>query len=889
MASSHMNTMLDTQALMSEINTPSQMEVDDAATPRPNQARRAGFEPENIQKFVDETGLIVMKSFETFLKNYKDEQSSYVSTSTSNWLGFPYMVQLENFEITAIDTILVDYAHIEATDATLAIAISDQYYRFLPFLRRAVHNVVAEYFPKCLQANQSSLTPNLESSREFTVAFYGLSELNRVRELKTDKIGRLVSVSGTVTRTTEVRPELIYASFTCDECGKVVNDVEQEFKYTEPTMCPTATCYNRSHWTLNVEKSRFVDWQRIRIQENANEIPTGSMPRSLDVIVRNEMVERAKAGDKCVFIGTLIVVPDVSAFKTPGTSVEAQRDTTARTSGGLGKEGVTGLKALGVRDLTYKLSFLACMVQSATHTKANNANLHGEDNGEEEQRDVYTDLSKEEIDQLQKMVRMGPRLYSKLVSSIAPSVFGHETVKKGVLLQMLSGVHKVTPEGMHIRGDINVCIVGDPSTSKSQFLKYVCNIMPRAVYTSGKASSAAGLTASVIKDEETGEFSIEAGALMLADNGICAIDEFDKMDVKDQVAIHEAMEQQTISIAKAGIQASLNARTSILAAANPVGGRYNKKQTLRQNINMSAPIMSRFDLFFIVLDECNDITDYNIGRHIINNHRQKDEDLKTEFTTKDIQNYIRYARTFKPKLEKDAADKLAECYRDLRQGDYQSIGRNSYRITVRQLESMIRLSEAIARAHCSEEITVANVMEAFGLLQKSIIRVEEDDVEIDDALNDGMDEILSSAEALRGMSLNETQHEAGDAMETNQEHVPSGAFVSSSGKISIPYEKFEEIKQMLAFKLYQQQEGSDEDAGISQEELIVWYLEQREGGMSEDSLEFEMTVVKKVIKKLLKTGETLIAIRQDEEATDGPTEENPIIMLHPNYVIENLD
>lgn len=283
-------------------------------------------------------------------------------------------------------------------------------------------------------------------------------------------------------------------------------------------MCPTPTCYNRTHWTLNVEKSKFVDWQRIRIQENANEIPTGSMPRSLDVIVRNEMVERAKAGDKCIFIGTLIVVPDVSAFRTPGTSVETQRDTTSRTSDGLGKEGVTGLKALGVRDLTYKLSFLACMVQPASQNKVNNANLHGEDTGDEDQKDVYTDLSKEEIDTLQKMVRLGPRLYNKLVGSIAPSVFGHETVKKGVLLQMLGGVHKVTPEGMHIRGDINVCIVGDPSTSKSQFLKYVCNLMPRAVYTSGKASSAAGLTASVVKDEETGEFSIEAGALMLADN-----------------------------------------------------------------------------------------------------------------------------------------------------------------------------------------------------------------------------------------------------------------------------------------------------------------------------------------------------------------------------------
>ncbi|CEI95281.1 Putative Minichromosome maintenance protein 6 [Rhizopus microsporus] len=604
--------------------------------------------------------------------------------------------------------------------------------------------------------------------------------MNRVRQLKTDKIGRLISVSGTVTRTSEVRPELTYASFTCNECGKIVNNIEQEFRYTQPTMCPTITCYNRTNWTLNIEKSKFVDWQKIRIQENSNEIPTGSMPRSLDVIVRNEMVERAKAGDKCVFTGTLIVVPDVSAFRTPGTSVEAERDTTTRPSDGLGKEGVTGLRALGVRDLTYKLSFLACMVQPASQNKVNNINLHGEDVPEETIQDVYNTLTPEEVEKLHKMIRMGDKFYSKLVGSIAPSVFGHETVKKGILLQMLGGVHKVTPEGMHLRGDINVCIVGDPSTSKSQFLKYVCNVMPRAVYTSGKASSAAGLTASVIKDEET---------------------------------------------------ASLNARTSILAAANPVGGRYNKKRTLRQNVNMSAPIMSRFDLFFVVLDECNEITDYNIGRHIVNNHRQKEDSMQAEFSTRDIQNYIRYARTFKPKLTKAAADKLAEYYRELRQGDAQGVGRNSYRITVRQLEK-----------------------------------------------------------ALRSMSLNETEEPSEEHRDVNMDQPkgPSGAFITSSGKISIPYEKFEEIKQMLAIKLHQVQEESDEEAGITQDKLIMWYLEQMENDLDEEALEFEVTVVKKVIKKLLKTGETLIAVRQDqdEDALEQFSEDNPLLMLHPNYVWE---
>lgn len=516
-----------------------------------------------------------------------------------------------------------------------------------------------------------------------------------IRNIRSQNVGKLISVSGIIRKNTEVLPRLQIAAFICQACEGTNIVPQDRGKLEEPSRCSICdTEKPKTRFRLDTSESEFVDVQKIEIQENPETLDGGAQPQRITVILEDDITGRLFPGDRVTVYGTL----------------KAEQ------------------KRAGAVPLTEFNIYVYCI------------------NFKKDSKDVESVKVTQEDEKKIIELSKSPDIIEKLAHSIAPTIYGMEMVKTSLVLQMFGGIRKTMKDGTTMRGDIHILMVGDPGTAKSQLLKYMAEVSPRGVFAFGRGSSAAGLTAAAVRDDfGEGRWTLEAGALVLADNGFAAIDELDKMDERDTAAMHEAMEQQTVTISKAGIMATLKSRCSILGAANPKFGRYDQNRPIVDQIDFPPPLISRFDVIFKIIDQPSREKDEKLAAHILSAHKlgeiykslessnveaiqiEEEETMVPPVEKEMLRKYVSYARSkIFPRLSEEAIDILKDEYVSTRNSGGESIP-----ITARQLESTIRLAEAAAKARLSPVVTPKDA-----LLAKAVVDFYLKDVSMNNGVVD---------------------------------------------------------------------------------------------------------------------------------------------------------
>ncbi len=494
-----------------------------------------------------------------------------------------------------------------------------------------------------------------------------------IQDIRSKHIGKLLFIEGIVKQKTDVRPQIVSARFECPKCGAVIPVIQTESTFREPGICHS--CGHRGKFKLLGKE--LVDAQAMVIEEVPEKLEGGEQPKRMNVLLKEDLVsplsdKRTNPGSRIGITGYIKEVPIIGRGGKKSTRYD------------------------------YIL-------------EANNIEISQEDF-------FMIEFSEEEIKEIKELSKK-ENVYEILIDAIAPSIFGHEKIKEALILQLFGGVEKLRNDGVRTRGDIHVLLVGDPGAGKSQMLKRISKVAPKSRYVSGKGASGAGLTASVVRDEFLGGFSLEAGALVLANRGIVLIDEMDKMSKEDTSAMHEAMEQQTISISKANIQATLPSKTTVLAAANPKFGRFDSYQNLFTQIDMPPALINRFDLIFIVRDLPDPESDKRMAKHILNLH--KNPEVKSIIDDKLLRKYFAYAKqNVKPELTEEALEEIQNYYVKMRNqtGDSKTIP-----LSARQLEALVRLAEASAKTRLDDKVLKKDAERAINLLHYCLTQVATDE------------------------------------------------------------------------------------------------------------------------------------------------------------------